>query len=1154
MRAIWVICVLVVVATLERTVWCKRRYNSTSIRKSILKKGIVLTEKQALRFLKSPKKVNSLDKEDVREECCEKTWCEAEEIEEFSEDHSWLWVQNTLCELSRREGKTCGCTEKSDQKHYYECGTHRAGTKYCPNPCPYGKFYCGSYLDCVPTAYTCDSDRDCTRWEDEKGCRITTRHSRSEIISKTKLVGGSRYWGNVYVIGRPVCDDFWDNNDAKVLCKTLGFNSNTKGIAWTNSKFGTVGSNFRMDDVRCGGYESYIGECPHVTSNNCGSSEGAGVTCVDPTTVKLRSGEIPVEGNVYIMDQPVCDDNWDMNDAKVVCNQLFKSKFSKRPSKGVPVFSVTRSSRFGGLSHRSTSINNVNCGGTETDLAQCAFSANIQCEGSKIAGVQCAKCTPDDLLSILGSIKAGANREESYKSVYAASQRLKSQCWNWDCSNSREYARYPEFCKVSSFFKSSMLYLKPVKEGAIKLQTKFDYGDLLNHLFMKVSFSSLQERIFKLGDKISDEQKKLGSYFSTLANFDRVKAEEDLEKARELWSSTKSDMDRRQHTLRYQITAIFVYAFGVVAGDLMEEAAELSMRITDTVNPFNWGSSDAVINIKNVIKRMLKAGAKIARLAYALDKGVDKINAIASRLREKRRQNARKFGKVRKLLEAPSGTPFTLALAKEFLEIYKDFEPSVKGPDITEYHTTLSMIVGTACEVIKGSDSIPGALIETAAAALGACPKVQTNLEVVTSLYDVILEKEEEMIKSTAQVARARVAQEGANALSEVLGDNLSEEVTRQVAKWDSLFLLQTYKETLIKRACDYITYRNHGEEEKTCTNLIKNPSLDAAELISFNYKADMCACSTCSVADVVVPIPAMIQTGNNTLPKGTVDLSFLYNTKENKTHGWINFEIPNTKWLLDYGWITSDMYNDGRPFFLQSLQLFLPPGLDTTYQYAVNTKMVLTGNYMNGKAFMLSEGMVMKSRYLENYDTDDCPHKHNSLYNIVHCPKHFGGVCVTVTPNDKGPIYPLLVGSTWKISLQSLNLLNEPVPEGPLYIQAKAKFCFRSSAKPVKPVQTHASGNKSCCYDRNMYFDQIAAMKTDGKDPCRPCPEGSATRMYGFYCESCSAGYETKHSSFGCSPCEKGKYKPNRGPGLCQPCPAGTTTITTGQGICKNK
>ena len=58
----------------------------------------------------------------------------------------------------------------------------------------------------------------------------------------------------------------------------LGYSA---GLPTTGSTFGKVNDTFRMDDVKCSGTEESLLDCPHVniTTENCGSSEGAGVTC-----------------------------------------------------------------------------------------------------------------------------------------------------------------------------------------------------------------------------------------------------------------------------------------------------------------------------------------------------------------------------------------------------------------------------------------------------------------------------------------------------------------------------------------------------------------------------------------------------------------------------------------------------------------------------------------------------------------------------------------------------------------------------------------------------------------------------------------------------------------------------------------------------------
>ena len=82
------------------------------------------------------------------------------------------------------------------------------------------------------------------------------------------------------LIKKSFSDLYWDDKDAQVVCRTLGF-SDKNATATTRSKFGKVGSTeFSMYNVMCDGTESHIGLCTHdATPDWFSSSHGAGVIC-----------------------------------------------------------------------------------------------------------------------------------------------------------------------------------------------------------------------------------------------------------------------------------------------------------------------------------------------------------------------------------------------------------------------------------------------------------------------------------------------------------------------------------------------------------------------------------------------------------------------------------------------------------------------------------------------------------------------------------------------------------------------------------------------------------------------------------------------------------------------------------------------------------
>ena len=77
-----------------------------------------------------------------------------------------------------------------------------------------------------------------------------------------------------------VCDDGWDDTDAGVVCRQLGFGSS--GIAIGSAGFGQGSGSIWLDSVTCTGRESTLASCGHLgfgIIRSCSHSEDAGVRC-----------------------------------------------------------------------------------------------------------------------------------------------------------------------------------------------------------------------------------------------------------------------------------------------------------------------------------------------------------------------------------------------------------------------------------------------------------------------------------------------------------------------------------------------------------------------------------------------------------------------------------------------------------------------------------------------------------------------------------------------------------------------------------------------------------------------------------------------------------------------------------------------------------
>ena len=104
-------------------------------------------------------------------------------------------------------------------------------------------------------------------------------------------------------------------------------------------------------------------------------------------TIRLVGGVTPLEGRVeiFLLGQwgTVCDNNWDLADATVVCLQLGFLRAVEAPNK---------SAAFGAGSGPSW-YSNVGCVGTEMNLTECNKSLSSfgsACSHSRDVGVVCS--------------------------------------------------------------------------------------------------------------------------------------------------------------------------------------------------------------------------------------------------------------------------------------------------------------------------------------------------------------------------------------------------------------------------------------------------------------------------------------------------------------------------------------------------------------------------------------------------------------------------------------------------------------------------------------------------------------------------------------------------------------------------------------------
>ncbi|KAB0351199.1 hypothetical protein FD754_016056 [Muntiacus muntjak] len=160
----------------------------------------------------------------------------------------------------------------------------------------------------------------------------STHHCPISVSSDSRQLrlvdGGGPCAGRVEILDHgswgTICDNGWDLDDARVVCRHLGCGDalNATGSA----HFGAGSGPIWLDTLDCTGKESHVWRCPFKGwgLHNCSHEEDAGVVCSG--FVRLVGDNGPCSGRVEVRPGEdwisVSDGNFTLPTAQVICAEL----------------------------------------------------------------------------------------------------------------------------------------------------------------------------------------------------------------------------------------------------------------------------------------------------------------------------------------------------------------------------------------------------------------------------------------------------------------------------------------------------------------------------------------------------------------------------------------------------------------------------------------------------------------------------------------------------------------------------------------------------------------------------------------------------------------------------------------------------------------
>ena len=663
--------------------------------------------------------------------------------------------------------------------------------------------------------------------------------------------------------------------------------------------------------------------------------------------------------------------------------------------------------------------------------------------------------------------------------------------------------KFEPACQVAMFYPNYVL-LKKVKErrsnpghpGDTRDLTSYgnmDHAKIIQLKRETIKHTQLLSAIDSLNDELKTHVQKIGSYFQGIASYDQAIANADVEfingKLEEFNTRYTGLEDRLGRDLRNAMYA----SLASLTAQLVEASVALAFKIAQESNPLKAIFSGVdVAGVREQAVAVAKAAEQETHqiaLLVRLGELADDTAEIGDLLMNNTNQITALKKIVNKIINNQAND--IDKDADTFIDQYANYTPMVDRDRLAENIGMWEAFKESTCNLLNGVEAIGAAIATAVANGFALCENLEGTIAEFNALRENIFDFQFDLVDSLAAVVRGNVAKKLSASITEVNDD---------MYKADQLlggFLMtQLFIQSQAWLYCDKLEYQNEGQRAQPCspvTGLFTNNELD--NIVAFESH------ETYVSIERTVHIPSK--------PQYYGDLGFI-NIPTLLRNKAASFRLPlNVTWLRMFDW---SLIGESQASFVENFQLFLPKSEYETGPEKVktSTRIVVTadteaGSYIstNRESAVLYKLPKKQSSYVtvyqEGYRKSTCSKEISNPYGLCNnLPK----ICHTSSNVAGSRVLPTTL-SRWTVTYHVQQGDEEidwlaPNSTTDLYFIAKLtlRMLTRRSAQ-YRRSETERPLDQDVCCQGNTYRSSLVSSQ------CEACPDGSTSRLGGYFCET---------------------------------------------------